>query len=554
MTSHQKNHFVCVATDDKNTLECTSIEQKEYAQIVSKKTRTDRVKSARKSDAAKKKISSKELSWKELSRKTPSNKKSSRAKVVTRGTIRTNGTSEAGIVPQTFEGNDSPGCTLCDGTSGQWARYEATKGSFNQSFYFGDEKVDIVSDDGVNLGWFSSGKGITSIIVKGGDSYNQYVYDGSIVGDNLLLSPLNSSGTPAAISHVSVCFDPRIALLDQVTGSGSATGTQPIAVNLTVQSYSFEQASYTVQTGQSLELVASGTWAAILSPTDVYPISGSVQLSGPTGLDFEIDRVYYGSGVSGSNFTYQDGVLNFNAFILLGSVPSFEINIVISAGCATRTVTFSVPLTIIPNYDLQQWIISTECGTQIIDVAQVQSGTVSCSQVIDPQSECGTLTRASTVQWYPEGNETNVGTLTTTANITVTGCVEDGCTLTQGYWRTHSSYGPAAKPNDLWLQLEQGPDTVFYLSEKSYYDVLWVNPRGNAYYILAKQFIAAKLNSLGGASLSSIQADYDWAEQFFQAATPDSYGGRASVIEAAEKLTSYNEGTLPGGPSHCDGQ
>lgn len=67
-----------------------------------------------------------------------------------------------------------------------------------------------------------------------------------------------------------------------------------------------------------------------------------------------------------------------------------------------------------------------------------------------------------------------------------------GCTLTQGYWKTHSKYGPAPY-DDAWaLLMPNGEDTTFCLSNLSNYTVLWTNPRGgNAYYILAHQFIAA---------------------------------------------------------------
>ena len=33
---------------------------------------------------------------------------------------------------------------------------------------------------------------------------------------------------------------------------------------------------------------------------------------------------------------------------------------------------------------------------------------------------------------------------------------ENGCTLTQGYWKTHSTYGPASKPDATWNLLPGG--------------------------------------------------------------------------------------------------
>ncbi|MEX1018964.1 MAG: hypothetical protein WDZ49_04860 [Litorilinea sp.] len=67
------------------------------------------------------------------------------------------------------------------------------------------------------------------------------------------------------------------------------------------------------------------------------------------------------------------------------------------------------------------------------------------------------------------------------------------CPHGQGYWRTHSSYGPA--PYDAtWAEI--GEDTEFYTSGQSYHAVLWTPPAGNAYYILAAKVIAAELNLL----------------------------------------------------------
>lgn len=103
-----------------------------------------------------------------------------------------------------------------------------------------------------------------------------------------------------------------------------------------------------------------------------------------------------------------------------------------------------------------------------------------------------------------------------------------GCTLTQGYWKTHSGYGPAPYDEN-WLNLFNyycsihdedeyclndpndpgidpsilGPDVQFFgLMEEienpvTFYEILWTPPKGgNAYYILAHQYIAAKLNDL----------------------------------------------------------
>jgi hypothetical protein len=95
----------------------------------------------------------------------------------------------------------------------------------------------------------------------------------------------------------------------------------------------------------------------------------------------------------------------------------------------------------------------------------------------------------------------------TTIAVERTDCGDDaeGCVLTPGYWKTHSSNGPAPY-DDTWELI--GEDTAFFLAVDkdgnalSWYDVLWQKPKGNAYFTLARAYIAATLNGLNGAEAS----------------------------------------------------
>jgi hypothetical protein len=128
-----------------------------------------------------------------------------------------------------------------------------------------------------------------------------------------------------------------------------------------------------------------------------------------------------------------------------------------------------------------------------------------------------------------------------------------GCTLTQGYWKTHSSFGPA--PEDpTWTEGSFGPTTPFFTSGKTYYQVMWTSPKGgNTYYILAHQYIAALLNiEAGAATTPAVDAAITFATNFFSTHSPNdnlSKTDRAAVIAAAGTLGSYNEGLI--GPGHC---
>lgn len=132
-----------------------------------------------------------------------------------------------------------------------------------------------------------------------------------------------------------------------------------------------------------------------------------------------------------------------------------------------------------------------------------------------------------------------------------------GCTLTQGYWKTHAGFG-APRFDDAWLLiLPSGPNSTFFLSGQTYYQVMQTAPKGNAYYQLAHQYIAATLNALNGASVPpNVQSAINNATTLFNTYTPaqiDALKGndalRAQFITLAGILGSYNEGGI--GPGHC---
>jgi len=129
-----------------------------------------------------------------------------------------------------------------------------------------------------------------------------------------------------------------------------------------------------------------------------------------------------------------------------------------------------------------------------------------------------------------------------------------GCTLTPGYWKTHSEYGPA--PYDsTWADLG-GADTPFFGTGKTYYEVLWSSSSGgNAYIILAHAYIAAELNVLNGATIpGSVESAWLDAQSLLIAYEgsmdiPKKTADRAWAISLATTLDDYNNGLI--GPGHC---
>ena len=132
-----------------------------------------------------------------------------------------------------------------------------------------------------------------------------------------------------------------------------------------------------------------------------------------------------------------------------------------------------------------------------------------------------------------------------------------GCTYTQGYWKTHSLAGPA--PYDpTWALLPGGlgSSTLFFGTGRTYLQIFNTPPAGNAYYQLAHQYMAAELNILGGADPTAAAAAMASAKTLFQtytpaqvAALPKSSSVRAQFLSLAGTLDKYNTGLI--GPGHC---
>ncbi|MBC5993626.1 hypothetical protein [Pontibacter cellulosilyticus] len=118
-----------------------------------------------------------------------------------------------------------------------------------------------------------------------------------------------------------------------------------------------------------------------------------------------------------------------------------------------------------------------------------------------------------------------------------------GCTRTQGYWKNHAT---GKKANPAWGSLH---DDMFFNSGMTYLQILNAAPKGgDAYIILAHQYIAAKLNVAAGASMpANVLTVYNNATTYFNGGSSPS---RSTLIQWAEILDAYNNGRM--GVPHCD--
>jgi hypothetical protein len=176
------------------------------------------------------------------------------------------------------------------------------------------------------------------------------------------------------------------------------------------------------------------------------------------------------------------------------------------------------------------------------------SQTFTYSRWIGPYNVCGDGEVENTADF-----ETNDQGITGSDSWTISVSVPcaGGCTLTFGYWKTHSSHGPA--PEDpTWGGME---DELFFSSGKTYYEVLRTPPASNVYYNLAHQYIAAYLNKEKGANFSAAKSAFDAATALFNTNTPADAAklkgsAKATWTNLATVLDNYNNGLI--GPGHCD--
>ena len=131
---------------------------------------------------------------------------------------------------------------------------------------------------------------------------------------------------------------------------------------------------------------------------------------------------------------------------------------------------------------------------------------------------------------------------------------ESGCQFTQGYWQNRAQ-NAGDLSTDVWLTLRYQP---FYLSGFTYQQVLQEPSRGNAYWILAHQLVAAQANYTLGAQTPALVSDaLSRASQLMAlytpaqiAAMPKSSELRQEMIAVSRVLDDWNNGLI--GTGTCD--
>ncbi len=133
-------------------------------------------------------------------------------------------------------------------------------------------------------------------------------------------------------------------------------------------------------------------------------------------------------------------------------------------------------------------------------------------------------------------------------------CTEPvACVYTQGYWKTHGPV-PTGNNQNEWPVGSLTLGTFSY-TDLQLLDILNRPAQGNGLVALAHQLIAAKLNIANGASDTAVAGAIAAADALIGGLVVPPVGSgflHPSLTSGLNNtLTSYNEGSLPGGPSHC---
>jgi hypothetical protein len=471
--------------------------------------------------------------------------------------------------------------------------------------------LTITTADQKTFDWSANRPGITTITVKGGgggsSTYDSavYYYDGSFLNatcDTCLHSPLldQANGQIPNISHIDICFDPDVVVLAGLQISKTAatrfdrqykwsinkrlTTVNGQPFNDQDPDYSQFSQGQTATLGYTVSIPMTGT-------ADFnHEVYGTITIinTNPPGFNLDITLDDLTDVISSGHLVSLD--FDVDGQLLLAG-ESLQVNYIAALpsalnGINTATVTATYnetqdAFTTTQTYDFAEAQIEeinrcvpfsdnlqvryTQEGYEIYDdlgqitATEVCSPGTELSYTTDIQfQECGEFVYINKAALFSPNEPLYYMYSQTFFPVIVTGCGDGGCTLTQGYWKTHSARGPAPY-DDTWAQLPQSENTPFFTSGKSYYQVLQTAPQGNAYYILAHQYIAAELNQLNGASIpATVLSAYNAATTLFQnpAYTPAYIGGlkgsnalRNQYLSYAKTLDDYNNGLT--GPGHC---
>jgi hypothetical protein len=428
---------------------------------------------------------------------------------------------------------------------------------------FGGGSVTFTFEVNGTWSWTST-IGIDAVLMKASTGAYLYAYNPEATSGNNLLTPYTSNNTGANradLSHINFCYDYEVVVDKTASTSFKRDHTwsiQKTAAETTLllslaQQYLLGFTVTVTSSATDSNWKVGGT-ITVSNPDPTYPAKISSITDNLSGIgDIAVDC---GEGVTfpitlapGASIvcSYLSNVLPDSSARTNTGTATAASDSKVGGGSDSVAVTFSSD----PGADN-----TTDGCVDVTDTHQgslgqvcASDGTKTFTYTVPLEFEtCGPSTLTNTASFTSTSStETGSSTVVVSIDVPCTG----GCTLTQGYWKTHSINGPA-KYDATWNGQE---DDAFFSSGQTWYEVLWTPPAGNVYYVLAHQYIAATLNIQNGASTTAaIDAALADAAAKLASTTVDA----AKKFKTAQKqawttlaftLDQYNNGIT--GPGHC---
>jgi hypothetical protein len=419
-----------------------------------------------------------------------------------------------------------------------------------------------LSADKTSLSWSSPTLSLDAVIMKAANGAYIFTYDPEATSDSGLFTPNTQDNTgpnQAALSHVSFCYDFELVV------EKTASTTFDRDHDWTIQKTAAET-NVVLSWNQVYNLAFTVVVSAAGYTDSGWAVGGTITVTNPDP-SFSADLDSVTDNLSGFGAIAVDCGVTFPYTLAPGASLVCTYATALPNG-DTRTNTATVDVCdgskVGGGSDSVEVVFSSQASTitaidGCVDVSDTHMGSLGQVCAADgSQTFNYTVLLDSTVcEPYQLTNTASYeGTAesgSSTVVVDVEVACELGCTLTQGYWKTHSSYGPAPHDEDGWAGHE---NDMFFSSGQTQYQVLWTAPAGNAYYVLAHQYIAAARNAANGATFTAAQAAFDAATALFEAYTPaqvkamkGNHPVRQQFTTLAYLLDQYNNGIT--GPGHC---
>lgn len=453
-----------------------------------------------------------------------------------------------------------------------YARFFWTKGS-SLPVTLGDDRFEATIHAFDDIDWTST-LPVNAVVVRGG-GVQIYRYDPAAMSGADLTTTLRANGKYTGVKWIEFCY----------SENGTVPGTIPpgtLGVVKTATPVIHNGWAWSISKTadvDEIELDRGGSMAVnydvVLTASEFddsklgYFVNGSITVTNPDnsraaiidsitddmggGLTAEVDcgvAFPYTLGAGATLFcTYSAALPDGSARTNTATVTTAA-NSPITGGSDTADFDFDDVTPTKGDECVDVFDGDTSLGTACAGDGDDSDMSFSYPMTVGPFEGCGAFSFTNTATFSGASGVTGESSWTVGVKVKCDDGGADACTRSKGYWKTHSMYGPAST-DPVWSLI--GEDTPFYNSGKSWFQALSMSPKGNVYYKLAAQFVAARLNEEAGADTSAIDAILDEVDDlFFNHPAGDTVGkdDYAYWLDLAMQLDLWNTGKT--GPGHCD--